>query len=78
MFNRVRTLRTSKVEWITLIQIIDQDQVFKEIKKLDENKVKQKMWPYNLRVASCELRVASCNFMKINLRVASSFLWMEK
>ena len=31
-------------------------------------------WFYNLRVASFELRVASCNFRKINLRVVSSFL----
>ena len=34
-------------------------------------------WFYNLRVASCELRVTSCNFMKTNLRVASSFLRVE-
>ena len=35
-------------------------------------------WFYNLRVASCELRVASYDFKKINLRVASSFLQVEK
>ena len=33
---------------------------------------------YNLRVASCELRVASYDFEKINLRVVSSFLQVEK
>ena len=35
-------------------------------------------WFDNLRVASCELRVASYDFKKINLRVASSFLQVEK
>ena len=35
-------------------------------------------WFYNLRVASCELRVVSCDFKKTNLRVASSFLRVEK
>ena len=36
------------------------------------------VWFYNLRVASSELRVVSCDFKKINLRVASSFLRVEK
>ena len=34
-------------------------------------------WFYNLRVAICELRVVSCDFKEINLRVASSFLGVE-
>ena len=35
-------------------------------------------WFYNLRVASCELWVVSCDFKKINLRVASSYLRVAK
>ena len=38
----------------------------------------EQMWFYNLRVASYELRVVSCNFKKINLRIASSFLRVAK
>ena len=36
------------------------------------------MWFYNLRVASCGLQVARCDFKKINLRVASSFYELKK
>ena len=31
-------------------------------------------WFYNLQVESCQLRVAICDFKKINVRVASSFI----
>ena len=33
---------------------------------------------YSLRVTSFELRVVSCDFRKINLRVVSSFLSVAK
>ena len=35
-------------------------------------------WFYNLHVESCELRVAICDFKRINLRVASFFIQVAK
>ena len=47
------------------------------VKVRDSKTVTDKSWFYNLRVTSCELRVTSCFFKKIKLRVTSSFLRVE-
>ena len=56
---------------------ISESSVSKDVKCFFEKKKHThtgKRWFYNLCVTSCELRIASCDFKKISLRVASSFL----
>ena len=38
----------------------------------------KKYLAFNVKVAGCELRVASCDFKEINLRLASSFYQVVK